>query len=174
MEQENETNQAATVDIAGKLAEATQAMAEALHNINAQFDALHTKIDRIVAAVEEGDIQAGAADASLRQKLASAEKANEDLKAQAAQARRKTLSPMVTTRLAKQGSHSLDGIALSPTELGPPALQDAHAVFECRAEAVHDAGDHAILIGRVVRFSRHEDNAPLVYYRGKYGSLAQA
>ncbi|MBL6852759.1 MAG: flavin reductase family protein [Alphaproteobacteria bacterium] len=79
----------------------------------------------------------------------------------------------VSSRLAKQGSHSLDGIALAPTALGPPSLQDAHAVFECEAEAVHDAGDHAILIGRVVRFSRHEENAPLVYYRGRYGSLSQ-
>jgi flavin reductase (DIM6/NTAB) family NADH-FMN oxidoreductase RutF len=80
----------------------------------------------------------------------------------------------VSARLAKQGSHSLDGIGLKPTELGPPALADAHAVFECRAEAVHDAGDHAILIGRVIRFSRDEDGAPLVFYRGKYGALAQA
>jgi flavin reductase (DIM6/NTAB) family NADH-FMN oxidoreductase RutF len=80
----------------------------------------------------------------------------------------------VSSRLAKQGQHSLDGIALLPTELGPPALAEALAIFECRAEAVHDAGDHAILIGRVVHFSRHEAGAPLVFFRGKYGSLAQA
>src|SRR6201985_166523 len=34
----------------------------------------------------------------------------------------------VSSRLAKQGSHSLDGIALCETETGPPALHDAHAV----------------------------------------------
>ena len=79
----------------------------------------------------------------------------------------------VSSRLAKQGSHSLDGIELLRTELGPPALADALAVFECHADAVHDAGDHAILIGRVVRFSRHAGGDPLVYFRGKYGSLAQ-
>ena len=103
MEQVNETNNAAAPDIAGKLAEATQAMAEALHNINAQFDALHAKIDRIVAAVEEDDVEVGAQDQAIREKLASAEKANHDLKAQAEQARRKTLSPLVTTLLAKEG-----------------------------------------------------------------------
>ena len=80
----------------------------------------------------------------------------------------------VSSRLAKQGSHSLDGIALLPTALGPPALADALAIFECAAEAVHDAGDHAILIGRVVQFSRHEHGEPLVFFRGKYGALAQA
>ncbi|HUO91191.1 MAG TPA: flavin reductase family protein [Rhizomicrobium sp.] len=80
----------------------------------------------------------------------------------------------VSSRLAKQGHHSLDGIALHPTELGPPCLADSLAVFECVAEAVHDAGDHAILIGRVVRFARHEDGAPLVFFRGRYGALATA
>lgn len=79
----------------------------------------------------------------------------------------------VSSRLAKQGSHSLEGIKLSDTELGPPALSDALATFECEAEAVHDAGDHAILIGRVQRFSRHAHGEPLVFFRGKYGSLAQ-
>jgi flavin reductase (DIM6/NTAB) family NADH-FMN oxidoreductase RutF len=80
----------------------------------------------------------------------------------------------VSARLATQGNHSLDGIALRATTLGPPALADALASFECEAEAVHEAGDHAILIGRVVRFSRHDDGAPLVFFRGKYGALAQA
>lgn len=80
----------------------------------------------------------------------------------------------VSSRLAKRGNHSLDGIALVGTTLGPPALADALSVFECEAEAVHDAGDHAILIGRVVRFSRPGDGEPLVFFRGKYGSLVQA
>lgn len=80
----------------------------------------------------------------------------------------------VSSRLAKQGNHSLDGIALKPTRSGSPALADALAVFECEAEAVHEAGDHAILIGRVVHFARAEDGAPLVFFRGKYGALAQA
>src|SRR5208283_4311030 len=97
MDKANETSNAATPDIAGKLAEATQAMADALHNINAQFDALHAKIDRIVAAVEDDDPHAGAADKSVHEKLATAEKKNHDLKAQADQARRKTLSPLITT-----------------------------------------------------------------------------
>lgn len=118
MEQGNETNQAAVPDIAGKLAEATQAMADALHNINAQFDALHAKIDRIVAAVEDDDVHEDAREAPMHKKLADAEKANHDLKAQAAQARRKTLSPLVTTLLAKEG---VEGDAL----IEAPVLEKA-------------------------------------------------
>jgi len=80
----------------------------------------------------------------------------------------------VSARLAGAGEHSLDGIALIPTELGPPALADSLAIFECARESVQDAGDHAILIGRVLRFARHEGaGAPLVYYRGRYGALAR-
>ena len=80
----------------------------------------------------------------------------------------------VSARLAGAGEHRLDGIALIETELGPPALADSLAVFECALESVQDAGDHAILIGRVLRFARHERaGAPLVYFRGNYGALAQ-
>ncbi len=84
-----------------RLAQATQSLADALVNINAQFESLHAKIDRIVAAIDEGSnsnsLQAGAS------KVAELEKANHDLQAQAARARRKTLSPLVTTLLAKEG-----------------------------------------------------------------------
>ncbi len=81
----------------------------------------------------------------------------------------------VSARLAGTGEHSLDGIALIPTQLGPPALADALAVFECARESVQDAGDHAILLGRVLRFARHDGaGAPLVYFQGKYGALAQS
>jgi len=80
----------------------------------------------------------------------------------------------VSARLAGAGEHSLDGIDLIPTELGPPALADSLAIFECARESVQDAGDHAILIGRVLRFARHDTaGAPLVYFQGKYGALAQ-
>ena len=79
----------------------------------------------------------------------------------------------VSARLARPGEHQLDGIDLIPTELGPPALADSLAVFECRLEQAVEAGDHTILIGRVLRFSRPSRSAPLVYIAGKYSALAQ-
>jgi flavin reductase (DIM6/NTAB) family NADH-FMN oxidoreductase RutF len=78
----------------------------------------------------------------------------------------------VSSKLARPGAHTLDHIALLPTELGPPALADALAVFECAAHGIHDAGDHAILIGHVLRFARRQAGAPLVFYQGRYGALA--
>jgi len=80
----------------------------------------------------------------------------------------------VSSRLAKQGAHHLDGIELLSTALGPPALGDALAYFECENEAVHDAGDHAILVGKVIRFARQEAGTPLVFFQGRYGALSEA
>lgn len=80
----------------------------------------------------------------------------------------------VSSRLAKAGEHKLDGIELVHTQLGAPALHEALAYFECARYAVHDAGDHAILLGRVLRFTRQEAGAPLIFFKGKYGCLAQA
>lgn len=80
----------------------------------------------------------------------------------------------VSTRLSRSGEHQLTDFALMETKLGPPALEEALAVFECERFAQHDAGDHAILVGKVVRFYRHEAGDPLVFFRGKYGALAAA
>ena len=79
----------------------------------------------------------------------------------------------ISTQLARGGAHQLAGIPLIETESGPPALADALAVFECQIHAVHDGGDHAILVGRVLRFARRDAGAPLVFFRGKYGALAE-
>ncbi len=101
------TTATATTDmptLAGQLAQATQSLADALKNLDGQFVSLHAKIDRIVAAVDDGDLQASARpDGDLRNKLAELETINRNLKAQSDTARRKTLSPMVSALLAKEG-----------------------------------------------------------------------
>lgn len=84
-----------------------------------------------------------------------------------------TVHEEVSSRLATPGSHSLDGIDLLKTKLGPPALADALAIFECASHTVYDGGDHAILVGRVLRFAQHEAGAPLVFFKGRYGALSE-
>jgi flavin reductase (DIM6/NTAB) family NADH-FMN oxidoreductase RutF len=78
----------------------------------------------------------------------------------------------VSARLAGPGEHSLEGLALLDTVLGPPALADSLAVFECARETVVEGGDHSVLIGRVLRFHRPQHGAPLVFFRGRYSALA--
>lgn len=56
-------------------------------------------------------------------------------------------------------------------ENGAPVLTGSLGTFECAREALHEAGDHFILIGRVekARFEPRRD--PLLYFRGKYRRL---
>lgn len=77
----------------------------------------------------------------------------------------------ISSRLARKGDHSLEAIDLLPMESGCPALRDALAHFECEVEARHDAGDHIIMIGRVLKFDHAEDGRPLLYHRGGYQML---
>ena len=78
----------------------------------------------------------------------------------------------VSSRLARPGEHSLEGLALTPTGLGPPGLTDSLAIFECSRESTLEGGDHTILVGRVLRFSRSGQGAPLVFFRGKYNGIS--
>ncbi|MGH6828780.1 MAG: flavin reductase family protein, partial [Rhizomicrobium sp.] len=57
------------------------------------------------------------------------------------------------------------------TDLGPPAIADSLAVLECLAEKAMEAGDHTILLGRVLRLSRPSLSPPLVFFRGRYSAL---
>ena len=56
---------------------------------------------------------------------------------------------------------------------GVALLDSALSTFECRTTAVHPAGDHSIVVGEVVSVtSATHSGEALVYYRGRYGTLA--
>jgi flavin reductase (DIM6/NTAB) family NADH-FMN oxidoreductase RutF len=56
---------------------------------------------------------------------------------------------------------------------GAPLLDDAIAWLECRTLAVYDGGDHDIVLGEVVEVGLGDrDAAPLVYFRGHYGTVS--
>jgi flavin reductase (DIM6/NTAB) family NADH-FMN oxidoreductase RutF len=59
----------------------------------------------------------------------------------------------------------------SSGEAGAPILKDSLGVFECERFAVHDGGDHHILVGRVVKASFDAGLDPLLYFRGRYRRL---
>lgn len=55
--------------------------------------------------------------------------------------------------------------------LGAPILDDVHAHLDCVIEAEHDAGDHVIVVGRVLEMGLTPDAGPLLFYQGRYGRL---
>lgn len=59
----------------------------------------------------------------------------------------------------------------STGESGAPLLMESLAVFECERHAVHEGGDHKMLVGRVLRASFDPTMDPLLYFRGKYRRL---
>lgn len=55
---------------------------------------------------------------------------------------------------------------------GMPVLSQSLAVVECRTSAVHEGGDHLIVVGDVVGVSTpRPDDKPLVYYTSGYRRL---
>jgi flavin reductase (DIM6/NTAB) family NADH-FMN oxidoreductase RutF len=56
-------------------------------------------------------------------------------------------------------------------EMGAPVLSNSLCAFECERFAVHVAGDHFILLGRVLKATFEPRRDPLLYFRGKYRRL---
>lgn len=57
-------------------------------------------------------------------------------------------------------------------ETGCPLIGPCLATFECAPFAVHEGGDHLIVVGRVLRFEIAEEGEPLVFFRGGYHAIA--
>ncbi len=67
-----------------------------------------------------------------------------------------------------------DRFAATPWEVGEtgvPVLTGSLGTFECARDAVHEAGDHFLLVGRVLKASFEPRRDPLLYFRGKYRHL---
>ncbi|MFC4911188.1 flavin reductase family protein [Actinomadura gamaensis] len=56
---------------------------------------------------------------------------------------------------------------------GVPVLSDALAVVECRTHAVHEAGDHSIVVGEVLALDvPNPEGEPLIFHDGRYRRIA--
>lgn len=54
---------------------------------------------------------------------------------------------------------------------GAPIIRDVHAYLDCETDQVVMAGDHAIIVARVLDFGS-EDRRPLAFYQGKFNSFS--
>ena len=73
----------------------------------------------------------------------------------------------IATGFAEDGL-SFENVEFLENPEGIRVMPGCLAVFECTTEALHDAGDHTIVVGRVQRFS-HQPGEPLLFAQGKYG-----
>lgn len=76
-------------------------------------------------------------------------------------------------RFASPGLGKFEGVETRAGTTGAPLLALAIAHCDCRVEQSVDAGDHTIFIGRAVSADAGPQDAdPLVYFRGRYGSVS--
>ncbi len=114
-----------------RLSAAAQALEGALAHFDSQQEVLTAKVERIVAAIDERlpeNKQTASNDenslSDLKERLTELERANADLKAQAARLGRKTLSPLVSGLLAKHaGEDDFQPAALDKALAGLPPDQ---------------------------------------------------
>jgi 3-hydroxy-9,10-secoandrosta-1,3,5(10)-triene-9,17-dione monooxygenase reductase component len=75
-----------------------------------------------------------------------------------------------TRAFARKGVDRFSGIT-HHARRGGPALDDAVAWLDCEIRAEHAAGDHLIVVAEVVDLAARSDAAPLVFFRGRYGTF---
>lgn len=76
-----------------------------------------------------------------------------------------------SNRFAGKGEDRFANTPWEVGEFGTPVLSGSLASFECERDALHDGGDHFILVGRVLKAMFEPRRDPLLYFRGKYRRL---
>ncbi len=76
----------------------------------------------------------------------------------------------VCRAVATRKTDKFHDIGWRPSPAGNPVIDGAVAWIDCVTEQIHDAGDHDIVVGRVLDLDLG-DGGPLLFYRGGYGSF---
>jgi 3-hydroxy-9,10-secoandrosta-1,3,5(10)-triene-9,17-dione monooxygenase reductase component len=71
---------------------------------------------------------------------------------------------------ARSGQDKFAGVGWTPALTGSPRLDGALAWVDCQIEAVHETGDHYLVIGSVSDLGTG-GGSPLLYFRGQFNSL---
>jgi flavin reductase (DIM6/NTAB) family NADH-FMN oxidoreductase RutF/DNA-binding IclR family transcriptional regulator len=73
--------------------------------------------------------------------------------------------------MAARGAEKFGGIDWRRSPHGSPLITGSVAYIDCTVDAVHDAGDHDIVVGRVQHLDIENSAFPLLFFRGGYGSF---
>ena len=75
-------------------------------------------------------------------------------------------------RFASRGIDRFEGIVWKPSKTGLPILDGHAAFFECASDQAVPAGDHTVLMGRIVDMG-DTDALPLVFRGGAFARITQ-
>ena len=76
----------------------------------------------------------------------------------------------IARRFGVSGADKFTGVSWSRSPSGAPVLSGALTWVECAVAAVHEAGDHYVVAGRVTALGPCEPGRPLLFYRGRYAA----
>ncbi len=72
---------------------------------------------------------------------------------------------------AVSGGAKFDGVDWHPAPgTGSPVIEGSLAWVDCRVELVHDAGDHELILGRVLDLGVGE-GSPLLFFRSRFATV---
>ena len=71
-----------------------------------------------------------------------------------------------------RNARALETMSFETSPAGVPLIAGCLARFECQQFSCHEAGDHLIVVGQVIR-AEMRDGAPLAFFAGAFGQFAQ-
>lgn len=74
--------------------------------------------------------------------------------------------------MASKDDDKFQGITYDLSGTGSPILPGVLGVIDCRVHDVVEAGDHHLIIGRVLNLSVLREGRPLLFFKGQYGSFS--
>ncbi len=74
---------------------------------------------------------------------------------------------------AVSGGPKFEGVDWSPAPVtGAPLIAGSLAWVDCRVELVHDAGDHELIIGKVLELGNGQ-GSPLLFFESRFATVAR-
>lgn len=70
------------------------------------------------------------------------------------------------------GVDKFAGVEWVPGDTGAPRLPDSLAWIECSVELIHDAGDHELVLGKVVSLDRAQGE-PLLFFQSRFATVGE-
>ncbi len=78
----------------------------------------------------------------------------------------------ISEHFAQSERPRFESIDASQSPSGQPVLPNCIAYFHCHTDAIHEGGDHYIIVGEVSHFELGHNKSPLLYYASDYRFLA--
>lgn len=75
----------------------------------------------------------------------------------------------LSNTMASRGVDKFAGLSWAPSKTGAPLLDGVLGWVDCSIHAVHEAGDHYVVIGKVQDLGFGDAEEPLLFFQGKYG-----